>query len=551
MAYYNAIDWLNRNRKQVIKSDQGFTLVELLVAMVILIMVVFAFTPLLVGSIERIHYAGDKSEALYQGQSEVEVNIAERTTDGTHELTFEYFEDPEPHPDAVPDAIIRVTGGLVDVVKEEGRATAWLSGFVPSVPAINLYLSPLPLVEGYDDVEIIVMGRDTIDNFDLENADPKITTIYDKHGFKAQEPSLYGFTDDQNNLVGYYENIPGGYDQYAYFTLSEGLRNSLNPYMPTIKWTLEGKDGEDIEVFVHTSLQVVLPHAAAVGSGQRLWISPNASNIWKLRSQMGSGLGTLNDIVWTGFEYAAVSSSGRIAVWNNNEEPRMSDQSFSDLNSITYGNGQMVAVSDNGQVITSYDGDSWNVNKITDNQLNIIGWNDEIFVTAGENGTIWSSTDVINWDYESPPDSENVSFKGLAYNGSYWLAVGVESGQSAVYKSSGDSWEKLFPKEVENGETVTLGYPGLNDIIHDGSKFVAVGDEGTIIESSDGQVWEEFSDLNLTNNLNAIDWGMRINDALHYIIVGNSGTIVTWNETDGWETQTGAGEQNIMGVAIR
>ena len=520
---------------QRFKSVHGFTLIELLVAMVILTLIVFAFTPLLVSSIERIHYAGDKSEALYQGQSDVEVKIAERITEGHHKLVFEFADNP--------DAKIEVTGGLVDVVKgEEGKATAWLSGFVPSVPSINLFLSPLPLVEGYDEIEIIVMGRDTIKDGDYDLAEAGITTIYGKHGFKVQEPYLYNITEVPP--VGYYNDIPGGYDQYAVFTLSEGLTNSRSPYMPTIKWTLQ--NGE-IDVFVHTSLQVVLPHAAAVGSGQRLWISPDATGSWKLRSQMGSGLGTLNDIVWTGFEYAAVSSSGRIAVWNNNEEPKMSDQSFSGLNSITYGSGQLVAVSDTGQIINSYDGSMWTANKITDKKLDTIGWSDDnIYIAAGESGTIWSSTDGLSWVDVSPPGADSVSFKGVAYNGLYWLAVGSESGKAAVYKSSEGSWENLFPEETE-----ILDLPALNDIIYDGSKFVAVGDSGTIVKSSDGQTWEEFSDLTINNNLNAIARGSRINDALHYIIVGDSGTIITWNAMDGWQEQTGIGDQNIAGVAIR
>jgi len=250
MVYCNTLSKLPNNMKKIIKSNHGFTLVELLVAMFILLLIVFAFTPLLVSSIERIHYAGDKSEALYQGQSDIEVDIAERETKGTHKMIFEFTGDT--------DATIEVTGGLVDVLREEGQASAWLSGFVPSVPSINLFLSPLPLVEGYDEIEIIIMGRDTIEDGDYDLSKAGITTIYDKHGFKAEEPILNVITENQ--LDSYYEDIPGGYDQYAVFTLSEGLKNSLSPYMPTVMWSLEGGD---IDVFVHTSLQVVLPHAAA------------------------------------------------------------------------------------------------------------------------------------------------------------------------------------------------------------------------------------------------------------------------------------------------
>ena len=134
----------NISKNNDFKSENGFSLVELLAALIILTIIIFAFTPLLLASIENIHYAGDKSEALHEGQSELEVDIAElRTVDG-HELEFIFGDQEEGNYTS-----IIVAGGLVEVDKSKGEASAWLSGFVPNVPTISI--DPSLEREGYDD----------------------------------------------------------------------------------------------------------------------------------------------------------------------------------------------------------------------------------------------------------------------------------------------------------------------------------------------------------------------------------------------------------------
>jgi prepilin-type N-terminal cleavage/methylation domain-containing protein len=192
-----------------VKSEKGFTLVELLVAMLMLTLIVFAFTPLLVGSMERIHFAGDKSEALYLGQSDLEVDIAERNTVDGHELVFTFG-----------DTVITVPGGLAEAERLEGSATAWLSGFVPFVPSINLYLAPLPLVEGYDPTPIVVMGQNT--DFELAKTQNEKVTFYDSGGTDTGHTYGFDIITLSSGVPTGYDQMPEDYDQYAKFTLDGG-----------------------------------------------------------------------------------------------------------------------------------------------------------------------------------------------------------------------------------------------------------------------------------------------------------------------------------------
>lgn len=180
----------------VLKNNQGFSLVEVLVFMVIMLLIAISFTPLLLRSVENIYYAGDKSAALHQSQSEMEVSIVERKTYEGHELEFNFGDD----------VTIEVPGGILEIEEFEGSAEAWLSSFIPFVPTINLFSEPLPLIEGYSEFDLYVMGTDT----NMSNNDD--VTLYDSSDSIISEIYYGSLT-----LVtpGSETNIPAGYDQYA------------------------------------------------------------------------------------------------------------------------------------------------------------------------------------------------------------------------------------------------------------------------------------------------------------------------------------------------
>ncbi|RQD74089.1 MAG: prepilin-type N-terminal cleavage/methylation domain-containing protein, partial [Candidatus Syntrophonatronum acetioxidans] len=248
-----------------ILSNRGFTFIEVLVALTILIVIVFAFTPLLVGSINRIHFAGDKSEALYEGQSEMEVDIAERRTIDGYELVFTYGDNE--------DTEIVVPGGLVDVEKTKGDASAWLRGLVPFVPTINLY--PSLIIEGHETpLKMSVLGRET--DFELAKSNNRRFIIYDRHGNKVEEQLITSVSNLEDDV----------YDQEAEFNITKNLTNYGSPYIISLTWEIE----DEIEVTTRGRLKVKLPYALAVGEGQRIWISPNARETWREKTQItGTG----------------------------------------------------------------------------------------------------------------------------------------------------------------------------------------------------------------------------------------------------------------------
>ena len=71
-------------------SEKGFTLVEVLVAIFILMIVIFAFTGLFTTSFVGIFSAGNKSNALYGAQADMEENITGYDNTSTDSLVIPF-----------------------------------------------------------------------------------------------------------------------------------------------------------------------------------------------------------------------------------------------------------------------------------------------------------------------------------------------------------------------------------------------------------------------------------------------------------------------------
>lgn len=522
----------------LVAGKEGFTLIELVIALAILMLIVFAFTPLLVGSVERIFYAGAKSEALYQGQAEMEVNIFQKDTIDGHEVVFEFGEYPDV-------TTVTVPGGMIEIEQSQGEAMAWLSTFLPYVPSIRL--STPFLDEGYDGdptyFPMVILGHDT----KLENAD--YVYIYTRDAFEQGDPVDLTLPFQ---LVAQPLDQPPGYDQYATFDLPAGpagITNANSRHIVELRWMV----GE-IQVNVRARLSVLLPAAVAVGEGGEIVVSPDAQEIWNRRNSAVSLSSNINDLLWAYFRYIAVTSDGKILLWGNQEEPAekvIAGLGSVSLNSITYGNGYLVAVGNAGTVVVSTDGgESWSkISIATTENLHAVSFDgiDE-FRAVGNNGVIISSTNPSDsWTVSLIPETY-LRMNDLAYGKGAWFVAGSNASTEtagniryAIFRENADgTWTQVF-----TGSSNSTALYGLIYSDHH-LKFIAVGTNGRIFTSTDGNTWtgETVSSYQL-NNIYWDQMGLR-----HYIIVGNNGTIITGDMGD-WTIQASGSSANLKGVSIR
>ncbi len=139
------------------------------------------------------------------------------------------------------------------------------------------------------------------------------------------------------------------------------------------------------------------------------------------------------------------------------------------LNDICVGGGRLVAVGDQGNTAYSDDGTNW---------------------TAHTSANVWLG---------------NVYLEGIAYDGAQFIAVGMDNGggwEMVTFSSpDGTYWTKRYDSNSGSGSNVRF-----NDVAIGGGVYIAVGDNGAIIRSTDGISWSPVSS-GTTTNLSGVSYG--------------------------------------------
>ena len=243
---------------------------------------------------------------------------------------------------------------------------------------------------------------------------------------------------------------------------------------------------------------------ARVRAGADQWLQPfwrgggtadsNAGIAWKpvrtgggLVSPAGATGEALSSVAWGGGRFVAVGRGGTI-VHSTMAPPGTAASATATadhLFGVTYGGGRFVAVGANGAIVSSTDGATWT--KATSTaavQLEDVAWNGNRFVVVGRESTILHSDDGTSWTAASQTTDEWVFV--VAAGGSRFIGVvwhGPRGVNSIVHSTDGDIWEKGPEIELDGDAR------WLHDIAWDGTRFVAVGDGGSIMHSADGESW--------------------------------------------------------------
>ena len=192
------------------------------------------------------------------------------------------------------------------------------------------------------------------------------------------------------------------------------------------------------------------------------------------------------------------------------------------LNSMINAGSLFVAVGDKGTITTSTDGTDWVVQDTdTDWPLNAVAWNGNQYVAVGDHGTIVTSPDAIHW-FSVPPDWSQSAPEQLLkvfWTGSTFVAWGRTvigfspdgirwrftqplpvyiiwdiSWNGDIFVASGCSSSYCILMTSRTGHDWKLRYEPqepLRKTSWNGNRFVAVGDNGAIITSTDGINWHD------------------------------------------------------------
>jgi photosystem II stability/assembly factor-like uncharacterized protein len=145
------------------------------------------------------------------------------------------------------------------------------------------------------------------------------------------------------------------------------------------------------------------------------------------------------------------------------------------LQSVVWVKDHFLAMGDDGHLVRSDDGTSWTEISISrDLDLHGITRTSDRFIAVGDDSKIWCSSDGERWTAHSLPLT---------------VALGVAHGRG-VTVVCGENGSILVSTNLLEWVQVRSGTGTLYDIIFDGDRFLAVGEEGTLLSSEDGRNWE-------------------------------------------------------------
>ena len=320
-----------------------------------------------------------------------------------------------------------------------------------------------------------------------------------------------------------------------------------------LDWTAIRNEVSEIETIAYGAGLFVAP-----GRDRKMMVSADGLN-WSVRSTGIDAFFTA--LTYAGGRFVGVGDSGIAQVgltamtsldgllWTMLAIPGPSflDYAFRPVDQIAYGNGVVVAGGESDLLRTT-DTREWEMiapimaGQQFPSSTGISGiYAQDKFVILRWGGLGFTSPDALAWSVRKMSPQANPSellwCSGLTYGKARFVAVGwrnyVRSPRTGLVALSGngETWELLGVSPI------------LNAVAHDGQRFVAAGEQGKILVSSEGFDWME-KNSPTTNSLNGIVSGQG-----QLVVVGNEGTILTSADGEHWEERDSGTTDSLLSVA--
>lgn len=254
---------------------------------------------------------------------------------------------------------------------------------------------------------------------------------------------------------------------------------------------------------------------------------------------------SFNGVVWTGTVFVAIAGAregtGMIAVSRDGVHWSIRSSGTPTLRGITWTGSELIAVGAQGTIITSPDGYRWTaqVSNATET-LNAVAGSvsnaGPLMVAVGAGGVMLTSPDGVQWTRKVSKTTENLN--GVAWNGSKFILVG-DNGTILSLLPTGAPPNTQVSGTGENLEAVAVGA---------GGKIVTVGTNGTILTSTDNVTWNPRVS-NTGASLQAVTAVGSAIGNVQFVVVGANGKILTSNNGNAWNNASSKTSTNLAGVA--
>lgn len=423
-------------KNQFLVDSKGFTLVEVLVAMSILMLVVFAYTALFTSSFEGIFRAGEKSEGLFLAQKNIENLVAIREAG---------------------------TGQVLDI-NFPNTAEYEIWGRKQEVETLVTFISeekPLIRFVAVGNTETI-NGNKAVITSPLGNSWEEFDSDL---SFTLNDITWGGMGDNKSYLaVGAAGRITSSRDGRIWVSITTDTINVLHAVTWGGIWGdyTQGISGDLKYVAVGNSSTIITSIDGIT------WVSVDVGDLPSAELK-GICWGMISD---TEGYFIAIGSEGTILyssdgeVWNVvdwSEHPEFPAGPELNLNDIFYADGKYIAVGAVGAVgdvvgsiivLTFPLGETVPSIEIADPDypvlpvaLNGITYGNNQYVAVGDAGTILVSVDGLSWSVPNPPGTTSDDLNEVTWSYNRFMAVGDNK---IVTSENGNSWV------VVNSDSFTL-----------------------------------------------------------------------------------------------
>lgn len=255
---------------------------------------------------------------------------------------------------------------------------------------------------------------------------------------------------------------------------------------------------------------------------------------------------TLNDVIWDGKQYIGVGSDSLLCTspnaidWTIIGSHNLNKDLF--LGDIAVFKGKYyVTASKYGEnvFLCSKDLEKWALTgDRVYNEISALISNDKLLIGAGWDQTILSTTDGIRWSVKNEY-SPNLS--KVIWDGSRFVAIGVDG--SVLFSQDASKWTKFKTKMI----------PPVVDMVWTGKQYVALAvtyddagyniDHSDTYTSEDGKSWSHLSTIKIKD----IDKLFYVNN--QYFALGRNGQILVSSDAMKWRTTTTGTDKWLNGLA--
>jgi len=294
------------------------------------------------------------------------------------------------------------------------------------------------------------------------------------------------------------------------------------------------------------------------GSASQAIVPRIAGAIWVPGSPLSSGdlLGaglatavtTVDNFSTVTYNFFAVGAGGKIFSGSDGKTWAAQNSTVSaDLRSAVFG-GIYVAAGANGTIVESADATTWSTRASgTSSTLNGLATNGAgTYVAVGAGGSITTTTDGgATWKLASSGTTQDLFAITYGSSGGINVFVAVGAQGTMLISADGLAWSAGNIAAANGADLKGIAFTPttfLSGLLTSLPTWIAVGSGGTIISSNDASTWT-LRASGSSNTLNAVNYNTR------FVAVGDAGTVVT-SDDDGlsWQAQASKTSANLTAI---